>query len=183
MPRIRLAYDLIDRDGARRVAAQRMKEVLAAALVQAERVEKVKLSQDTLSEAITVGDFNKDQMIQFSEFCNILLKLHVVYAIQKKNIEKARQEQYYDQFECRSLLKKMLFEDPKKAENGLIYSSNTKQNHQKVFLQLVTEENPDTIQLPECISRKKVEEVFLEGLGVEVEVYGRGVREVGVGEK
>ena len=63
MPRIRLAYDLIDRDGARRVAAQRMKEVLAAALVQAERVEKVKLSQDTLSEAITVGDFNKDQMI------------------------------------------------------------------------------------------------------------------------
>ena len=58
MPRIRLAYDLVDLEGARRVQIDRVSSVLSTALKRGEQLHSIKLSDATLSEAITLGDFN-----------------------------------------------------------------------------------------------------------------------------
>ena len=90
-----------------------MKSVLESALKKGEEANGVTVGSYGLNEAILAGDLNKDKMIKFSEFCNILLKLHVVYAIQNKNIENAKRESYNEQFATRNLLRRILFHDYK----------------------------------------------------------------------
>mgnify|MGYP000043917913 FL=1 len=63
MPRIRLAFELIDQNAARQVEAERMKSVLESALKKGEEINNVKLSGNALADAISIGDQNKDKRI------------------------------------------------------------------------------------------------------------------------
>lgn len=61
-----------------------MHQILNTALDKASKKDNIKLSESTINDALQIGDLNKDKQIQFAEFCNILLNLHVFYAIEKK---------------------------------------------------------------------------------------------------
>ena len=58
-----------------------MKTVLTSAIQKGQEINGITLTAGEVNDAITDGDRNRDKKISFSEFCNILLKLHVIYAI------------------------------------------------------------------------------------------------------
>ena len=91
MPRMRLAFDIMDNGKTKRVPFQKIMQMVKSALEKASLKDGIKLSEETIRDAIQLQDDQQEkQVIHFADFCNILLNLHVFYAIEKKQVENAK---------------------------------------------------------------------------------------------
>ena len=114
MPRMKLAFDILDIQRTQLIDMEKMRSILVSAVRRSNG--DCPLTAESIGEALRHCDKNKDNMIQFSEFCNLLLRLHVVFAIESSRVEQIQAEEEMarkaqKRVECRQLLSKLIFDN------------------------------------------------------------------------
>ena len=114
MPRMKLAFEILDTDRGKLIDIEKLENILVNAIRRSNG--DCPISEASISEALRHCDRNKDNMIQFSEFCNLLLRLHVIFAIESSRVEQIHAEEEMSQkaqrrAQCRQLLSRIIFDN------------------------------------------------------------------------
>lgn len=113
MPRMKLAFEILDTEYSKLIDIEKMRSILVNAI---RRSSDCPISEESIEEALLHCDKNKDNMIQFSEFCNLLLRLHVIFAIETSRVEQIHAEEEMNlkaqqRVQCRQLLSRLIFDN------------------------------------------------------------------------
>lgn len=114
MPRMKLAFEILDTERSKLIDIEKMRIILVNAIRRS--TGDCLITEESIGEALRHCDKNKDDMIQFSEFCNLLLRLHVIFAIEGSRVEQLHGEEEtalkaQQRVECRQLLSRLVFDN------------------------------------------------------------------------
>ena len=91
MPRMKLAFEILDSAHSKLIDLDKLKGILVGAI--GKQSGGCPISEESVSEALLHCTKNQENKVHFSEFCNLLMRLHVIFAIETSRVEHMQVEE------------------------------------------------------------------------------------------
>lgn len=91
MPRMKLAFEILDSAHSKLIDLEKLKSILVGAIRK--QSGACPISEESVSEALLHCTKNPENKVHFSEFCNLLMRLHVIFAIETSRVEQMQVEE------------------------------------------------------------------------------------------
>lgn len=93
MPRMKLAFEILDSQQSKFIEVDNLKQILVTVIQKQSGDRSSLISENSITDALQHCSKTVENKIQFSEFCNLLLRLHVIFAIETSRIEQKHAEE------------------------------------------------------------------------------------------